>query len=103
MADLTPGTLITANDDYDWDVGKNGRSEATNVVITGTFDGASIDIQEAAQYDGGTLDAPVTGATAITAAWTGKVGHDSNSVLRFAVTNVGASTSIAIEPKPVSV
>jgi hypothetical protein len=101
MATLTPGTLITGDGDYDYDVGKNGKSQATNVVITGTFDGASIDIQEAAQYDGGTLDAPVTGATAITSAWTGKIGHDSDSVLRFAVSSAGGSTSIAIEPKSV--
>jgi hypothetical protein len=100
MATLTPGTAITGNGDYDYDVGKNGKAQAHNVVITGTFDGASIAIQEAAQYDGGTLDAPVKGAEAITAAWTGKVGHDEYSVLRFAVTSAGGSTSIRIEPKP---
>jgi hypothetical protein len=100
MATLTPGTPITANADYDFDIGKKYKSQASNIVITGTFDGANIAIQEVAQYDGGTLDAPVTGAETITSAWTGKVGHDEHSVLRFAVTGVGGSTSIVIEPKP---
>jgi hypothetical protein len=100
MATLTPGDEITANADYDFDIGLNYKSQASNVVITGTFDGANIAIQEASQYDGGTLDAPVTGAQLITSAWSGKVGHDDHSVLRFAVTGVGGSTSIRIEPKP---
>jgi hypothetical protein len=100
MATLTPGTAITANGDYDYDVRANGKCQSHNVVITGTFDGASIAIQEAAQYDGGTADAPVAGAENIVSAWTGKVGHDEHSVLRFAVTSAGGSTSIVIEPKP---
>ena len=99
MATLTPGTPITANGDYDFDIGANYKSQASNVVIVGTFDGANIAVMEVAQYDGGTLDAPVTGAQTITAAWTGKIGHDEHSVLRFTVTNVG-TTSIIIEPKP---
>jgi len=100
MATLTPGTPITANGDYDFDIGANYGSQASNIVITGTFDGANIAIQEASQFDGGTGDAPVDGLSAITSAWTGKINHDANSVLRFAVTGVG-TTSIKIEPKPI--
>jgi hypothetical protein len=100
MATLTPGTPITANADYDFDSGKNNLNTSTNVKITGTFDGASIAIEETAQYDGGSTDCPVAGAEAITSAWTRVIKHDSHSVLRFAVSGVGGSTSIVIEPNP---
>lgn len=100
MATLTPGALITADGDYDFDIGANYKSQQTNIVITGTFAGANIDIQEVSQIDS-TNDAPITGGSNINAPWTGVIEHDQYSIIRFEVTNATGSTSLRIELKPV--